>query len=100
MRFWESAVLFHYYQEHQYSNHAQIWKPITRIEPSPGMWKSVMQTICYALGNYGSSLTTKLRQLCVFLFYVLDIRGRSQELKLPSTMKWICVYTYGKSPTI
>jgi hypothetical protein len=56
-RFHISAVLFQFYEKHAYPIHGQILKPITCVEPYPGLSENVMQMISLASKNSGVSLT-------------------------------------------
>jgi hypothetical protein len=54
-----SVVLFQYHEEHQYPSRGQNLKPITCVDPSPGLSGNVMQMIGLVLMNYEASLTSK-----------------------------------------
>jgi hypothetical protein len=63
-----STVLFQYYEEHQYPIHGKILKPITCVEPSPGLSGNVIQMISLVSENSGSSLTSRWRLLFLSRF--------------------------------
>jgi hypothetical protein len=67
-RFRISAVLFQFYEKHQYPIRGQILKPPAWDEPSSGLLGNVMQMISLTSKNSGTSLTLKWRLLYVFRF--------------------------------
>jgi hypothetical protein len=53
-----SAALFQYHK-HKYPIRGHILKPVTGVEPSPGLSGNVMQMISLASNNSGATLTSK-----------------------------------------
>jgi hypothetical protein len=74
-----SAILFQYYEKHQYPICGQILKCITCIKQSPHLSRNVMQMISLASKNSNASLTSKWQLLHTsnfrFFSYMLQFSG-------------------------
>jgi hypothetical protein len=86
-----SAVLFQYRKEHQYPIRGHILKPITCVEPSPGLSGNVLQMISLTSKNSGASLTPKWWLLYVYRYTCFQFTRRFAGTQPLCVMRFTCV---------
>jgi hypothetical protein len=84
-----STVLYQYREEHQYPIRGKILKPVSCVEPFPGLSGTVMQMISLSSKNSGYSLTSKcwLLYVCRFMFFSIARSRRTVAFETSCTSR-------------